>query len=431
MGWFSRLMGSNVAAPPARAARQATPAAPKVSAPGGETPAFGLRRPLVGRDGAVTGFELLLPEATVQRLAARDDPVAHAAHQAALMAAAAPLAAGGRAVLLRLGAATLARPGVQAAAVKGLCLQVDDLATLPADVARSLRQRGVLLGAPDGPPRREPAVDFVVLQASVGGSDTLLLSAQRWREAWPKLSVMALGLAHLDDVERVLRGGVNCAGGQLGRSATPAAARELGSAAHRICELLNHLALDRDTVIVGDAVRGDVALSYRLLRYANSPAIGLSRAVETVEQAVTVLGRAELYRWLSVQLMSAAAARQASKALQESALARGRLLELLARERGDADPGAHFTLGMLSLIEPLLQVPLAAALEPLRLGEASREALLSGRGPWADRLALLEAIDGSDAARFEMLAEGLGLGAELPVLVAQAWGWAADAAAAS
>jgi EAL and modified HD-GYP domain-containing signal transduction protein len=96
----------------------------------------------------------------------------------------------------------------------------------------------------------------------------------------------------------------------------------------------------------------------------------------------------------------------------------------VARERGDADPGAHFTLGLLSLIEPILQVPMAAALEPLRLGEPAREALLRRQGPFADRLTLLEAIDGGEPAHVDALAEALGMAAELPLLVAQAWHWA-------
>ncbi len=52
----------------------------------------------------------------------------------------------------------------------------------------------------------------------------------------------------------------------------------------------------------------------------------------------------------------------ASRALQEAALARGRLLESVAHTPGDAKPGAFFTLGLLSLIEPLPQVPMAVAL---------------------------------------------------------------------
>ena len=113
-------------------------------------------------------------------------------------------------------------------------------------------------------------------------------------------------------------------------------------------------------------MRADVALSYRLLRYANSPVIGLKQGVETVERAVTLLGRAELGRRLSVMLMSAASGRQASSALQEHALARGRLLEALATRADVARPQSLFTVGLMSKLDLLLQMSPAAALEPLR-----------------------------------------------------------------
>ena len=114
---------------------------------------------------------------------------------------------------------------------------------------------------------------------------------------------------------------------------------------------------------------------------ARPSAIGLRRAVETVDDAVMRLGRAALDRWLSVQLMSASASRQASRVLEERALARGRILEAVARVRGDDKPGAHFALRLLSLIEQLLQAPMAAA---------------------------------------------LGVQAELPAIVEEAWRWASD-----
>ncbi len=163
-------------------------------------------------------------------------------------------------------------------------------------------------------------------------------------------------------------------------------------------------------------LRGDAALTDRLLRYANSPAIGSSRAVEIVDEAVFLLGRAVLYRWLSGQLMSASAARQASRALGEDA----------SRVRGDANPGTHFTVGLLSLIEQLLQAPLAAALAPLRLSHLVCEALLHRRCAWADRLHLLGALDDRHAERADALAQTLGVQGELVAIVEDAWRWAAQ-----
>jgi len=184
----------------------------------------------------------------------------------------------------------------------------------------------------------------------------------------------------------------------------------LGAAAHRICELLSHLAMDRDTEVVAEVVRGDAALTYRALRYAKSPAIGAKQGIETVDSAVALLGRRELQRWPSVQLMlSAGPAKQAPRALEESAQVRGRVLENLAPELGEANPGAHFTLGLLSVIEPLPQVPLADAIAPLRLGDKWTTALPRREGPRAARLRLLgalDALDAEDSGTAEVLAAG-------------------------
>lgn len=426
IAWLKAWLGLGGEAPrqaPAARLVASTTGQPVALSPGATS--FGVRRPLVGRNGGVSGFELLLPAGVQRRLAAQADAPAAAAHHAALLMAASGVAAGGRSALVRLPAALLEKHGVVSAAGSGVMLLVDDIARVPPEAATALRAKGAMLGVTDRPPTATPPVDFVMLDAAAGGLDTLALSSQRWREKLPRIVLVGQGFAHLDDLEKGLRSGLSLASGVLSQSGAPVARRDLGSAAHRICELLNHLALDRETSVIAEAVRGDVALTYRLLRYANSPAIGLRRAVETVDDAVTLLGRAELYRWLSVQLMGAAQMRQASKALEEAALARGRMLELVARARGDEQPGAHFTLGLLSLIEQLLQVPMAQALAPLRLSEPALQALLERRGAWAPRLALLDAVENSLAEAVEAIAAELGVAEPLPEIVEQAWAWAA------
>ncbi len=391
---------------------------------------LGVRRPLIGRQGQVAGFELLLAPAVERRIAGRADTPSAQLYHRVLLSSAAAVTAGGRAALVRMPAAALGHAALVAAVPAGAWLALDGLAALTPASCQALRAGGAQLGVPDGPPQAEPAPDFVLLQGGAAGIDSLLLSAQRWREALPRVRLVCTGLQHLEDVEQLLEAGIDLASGELGRSRCAPPPRALGAAAQRIVGLLNDLSQDRDTSLIADAVRGDATLTYRLLRYANSPAIGLKRAVEAVDDAVQLLGRGELRRWLSVQLAASSPGRAAGRALEESALARGRVLEAVALQLGDPNPGAHFTLGVLSLIEPLLQVPLAQAVGPLRLGEGFEAALLRREGPWAPRLAMLEALDAgqADAAGAQSLQIGLARG-ELDEFVQAAWNWSTELAA--
>ena len=420
-------------APPVAAPEQALPrghfVAPEVMAKTAEPlEGLGYRRPLIGRSGQVAGFELLLAPAVEKRLAARGDSPSVVLHYSALLSAAAAITtSAGRSALVRMPSLLLKKAQLVEATSAQTLLLIDDLAAVQPETANALRARGVRLGVPDGPPDARLTPDFVVLQGSVGGIDMLLLLAQRWRQLLPQVTLVAVGLQNLQDLEGALRGGFTLVGGEIGQSRERPASRPLGAAAHRICGLLNHLALDHDTAAIADEVRSDATLTYRLLRYANSPAMGLRRSVEAVDDAVQLLGRAELQRWLSVQLLAGAQKRPAARALEEGALVRGRVLEAIARKRNEPNPGAHFTLGMLSLIEPLLQLPLADAVAQLRLGEEATAALLRREGPWAARLALLDALDQGGGERADALATELGLQAgQLAAMVDDAWGWSAQ-----
>jgi c-di-GMP phosphodiesterase len=456
-GWFKRLLGSGddapaavaavapeaqrerVAASPHQSQRAAAPerplpsVAPQVAAAPPPPASFGVRRPMVGSTGSVAAFEMMLPPVLEARLAQRGDVAARAAHLALLLAAAVPLCKSGRSALIGISAAVLLRPGVAQQAPTGSLLCVQDLALLPPALVQDLRSRGVFLGVPDDPSQAQslPTTDFVLFQPGSGSLDTLLASAQQWRQSRPRLPLLASGLQDLEDVEHLLRSGFTLAGGLLDRSRGMTTGKALSASAHRICELLNHLALDRDTRIVAQSVRADVALSYRLLRYANSPAVGVRRAVESVDDAVMLLGRQELQRWLNMLLLSVSESRQASRAVQEMALARGRLFEKLAQQKAEPAPQNLFTMGLMSMLEVLLQVPLADALRPLRLSEPVLQALLQRQGPYAVYLELAEALDAVDAARIDALARQFGGNEAVQEMADKAWAWAGEVAAAA
>ena len=429
--WLRRLLGLGApatapkTAPKTAPLRPAAPAATApVSTPVPDAVFFGRRSPLVDAKGRVAGFELRLPLSLELRFDGQAEARHAAAHHLALLASAGTLVRSGLTPLVPLSVALLARDRVCDAVPTGVWLLLDRLADLPQHLGSALRTRGVKLGTWDGPPRRDPAIDFVAVRAAVGGVDTLQLSAQRWSEANPKLRMVALDLRSLSDLELVLRSGYSLAGGRLSRDGPTQNPRPLGAAAHRICELITHLALDRDTALISQAVQGDAVLSYRLLRYANSPAIGLAQPVEAIEAAVAILGRAELGRWLSVMLLAAASGRQAAAAIQSQALATGRMFELLARDKGESVPEVLFTLGLLSQLHLLLEMPMQAALEPLRLSEPLRQALLQRSGPWAPYLELAAELESDDETTAERAATPFGGLAAVMQRAETAWDWA-------
>lgn len=425
--FWTKLFGAKP--PPPAPAPASKPAAQAAAPAASAAPTFGARRPLVGIHGEVAGFEFRLAPATQRRMQSAGDGPAASAHAIALLAAMRSTLASGRIALGELPAALLRRPAVAEQVPEGAWIAVrgalepgDSL----AEVLTGWRTRGVKLGAADGQPA-PPGASFVLLQAGEAGLDGVLAALERLAGEQPLVARVALDLPGVEAIEQAIERGASLAAGRVEPGAGALAQRRVVQpATQRLCQLLNDVVADRDTAQIGAALRADLALSYRLLRFVNSPAVGLAQPVESVEQAVMVLGRAELYRWLSVLLTASGSGRKASRALQEVAMARARLLELLAAGRADTPPAALFTVGLLSMLDALLQVPLADALAPLQIADAAREAIVDHSGPWWPLLQLAIAVERHDLAEAEPLAASHG-GLEAVLAQAeQAWAWSAE-----
>lgn len=454
------------AVPAASAATAAAPVAAPAPAP---TPAFGARRPLVASNGEVAGFEFRLPASLERRLNERSDGKVQGAHVIALLSAMRPTLEAGRIALASLPATVVLRDAVTDQVPVGAMLQLSGLDAHAAEqraAIEALRRRGVRVGVPavldanGQPPELVDELDFAVLTSGALDPDpatetdddgaprtftgypsgrppatddaqaleALIVRATIYQGARPGLQLVAIDLADIEALERALKAGVQLAAGRVDAHGPGRELRPLQAGAVRLCQMLNDVVMDRDTAKIAADIRADVGLSYRMLRYVNSPALGLGRTVESIEQAVMLLGRNELYRWLSVLLLAAGDGRRTSRALQEIALSRARLLELLAQQRGDA-PDKLFTVGLMSLLDAMLQVPLAQAIEPLNLGDAAREALLQKAGPWRPYVELASALERQDLAAAEPLAEAYGgIDVVLP-LSDEAWQWASQVGA--
>ena len=155
------------------------------------------------------------------------------------------------------------------------------------------------------------------------------------------------------------------------------------------------VARDADTHAIEALLRQDPALSYHLLRLVNAPGIGNGRRVTSFAQAILMLGRQQLKRWLNLMLFAARGDDVRSRMLLARVAVRARARELLAKASGMARPAQEqaFMTGMFSLLGVLFGTPLAELLQPLLIGEAVQAALLSRDGELGGLLVLMEAAE--------------------------------------
>jgi EAL and modified HD-GYP domain-containing signal transduction protein len=121
----------------------------------------------------------------------------------------------------------------------------------------------------------------------------------------------------------------------------------------------------------------DPALSYCVMRAANSTLYARPVEVKSIQDGVMRLGVAGLRRWVSVMLM--AGLEDKPRQLFTTALVRARMCEILAGERG-AEQDVAFTVGLFSVLDAMFDRPLAQILAELPISRQIREALLVGAG---------------------------------------------------
>lgn len=174
-----------------------------------------------------------------------------------------------------------------------------------------------------------------------------------------------------------------------------------------VLDLLNLVSKDADTKAVENGFKRDPALSFKLLRYINSVGFGLSCEIQSIRHALTILGTKQLYRWLTL-LMVTAGENTAPPALMKTAITRGRLTELLGESYFDkADRDNLFIVGVFSLLDAMLEMPMEQILEKVLLPEPVTEALLTKEGIYGPFLQLAQACEDADRDRIKSLADAL------------------------
>ena len=145
-----------------------------------------------------------------------------------------------------------------------------------------------------------------------------------------------------------------------------------------ILQLINLVRQQASTEEIEEVLKRDPTLSFNLLRFINSASFGLRTEVNSFKHAVMLLGLKKLFKWAAL-LLTTSQEGGIPPAVGSTAVVRGRLMELLAADTLDSDERDNaFVVGIFSLLDTLLGVPLPAALATLSLPESVTNALLYG-----------------------------------------------------
>jgi c-di-GMP phosphodiesterase len=237
-------------------------------------------------------------------------------------------------------------------------------------------------------------------------------TVQRWNAQlstqYPLVARVATAVDTLDALDAAWKLGCSEASGGFSQVRGDWQGNRLAPGPLHAAALLARVGANTENSEIAAALKQDMALSYRLLRYVNTASGGLQHSIGSIEQALLLLGREQLYRWLAL-LVCASANRPEGDAMMETALVRARMLEQLGDKVAPAARDDLFVTGLFSQLDMLLQVPMTTALEPLALTPAVREALLERSGPCAGWLAVAEAGEAGDPVALLVACRRLGI----------------------
>jgi len=152
---------------------------------------------------------------------------------------------------------------------------------------------------------------------------------------------------------------------------------------------------DFDVRELSQIISSDPSVSYRLLNFINSAAFSLRSKIQSIQQALTLLGKQQIKQWFLAVIISDF---DSSSKVQEAAyvsLQRARYLESMGKLLKDhAFPAETlFLLGLFSKLDVLLVQPMNKLLENIPLDKDVEAALLSKPSPYWAWLSLVEDIE--------------------------------------
>ncbi|QEA13765.1 EAL and HDOD domain-containing protein [Comamonas flocculans] len=244
-----------------------------------------------------------------------------------------------------------------------------------------------------------PLADFIKLDLSVLPADqaTVLINyAQRSSKA----ELIAEKIETAQQYDMVSSLGVELFQGYWFARPALVQTKLLSPQQAHIVDLLNLVRRQASTDEIEEVLKKDAGLAFNLMRLINSAGLGLHHEVSSFRQAVMLLGLKKLFRWAAL-LLTAARHGGPPPAVGQTAVVRGRFMELLAREFLDAEQADEaFLVGMFSMLDQMLGMPLDKALQLLGLPGTIVNQIEHHEGRLGQLLLLVRACETNDDSDF-------------------------------
>ena len=182
-----------------------------------------------------------------------------------------------------------------------------------------------------------------------------------------------------------------------------------------LMRLLSLVAADAEIADMEEVFKLDPKLAFGLLKLVNSASFGTRKEITSFAQAILLLGRRQLQRWLQLLMFSLRKeGGDSPNILMQRAAERGKMMELLSqggKEKSDAEHA--FMVGVFSVLDILMQAPLEKLLESVSLPQPVEDALLKREGRLGILLDLVCATEQRNFADVQRLLPNLGIAPEL------------------
>jgi EAL and modified HD-GYP domain-containing signal transduction protein len=174
-----------------------------------------------------------------------------------------------------------------------------------------------------------------------------------------------------------------------------------------IVQLIDQVHRQEDIEVLEKTLKHDPPLAYKLMRYINSPALGLSVEISSFRHAIMILGYQRLKRWLAL-LLATASKDPNMRPVMFAAVRRGLIMEELAKVSGsDEMRNELFICGVFSLLDRMFRQPFSELLKTIPVPERVYQALADQSGPYEPYFKLVQAIECADLFDIRAAAEQL------------------------